>query len=444
MSNLINQLASINIQQNLPAEIDVNNITRKFDEIFRKLGNFKDFRSEYEKKTFIARWWHNDKLRDAQLDSIEVQAEFSKTVGQLIAISIMQSKELTTQQVVLNSQQTKLKEQADGIAAHADELQQQQKILTDQSEALENLVREYFQLKGLTLDGATKLIEMAHEIKETKDALIKDFSENTSKITDGFGNVLQQFHDELLALDGELNQKIEVRSKRLQDELETLQQLSDQRIAEFNRYLGQHNDALGILNAMVDRINHDTHENFEAFSEFKVDSDSRYERLSEAANQRMDHLNQKIGNQENALVSLSGLQEVVAKRCTQLEVGIDASETRANELQQLHNDLKRVQQNQGEVFTIFEKAIEEKHDLFTARTTQVLTEHSQRLDHLQDDLRGMVDQQISTGEMLAGLRKTIWIQHIQIRRIMIITALGFLLTWGAIAYQIVHWLHRTL
>jgi hypothetical protein len=38
MSNLINQLASINIQQNLPAAIDVDNIARTFAENFKKLA----------------------------------------------------------------------------------------------------------------------------------------------------------------------------------------------------------------------------------------------------------------------------------------------------------------------------------------------------------------------------------------------------------------------
>jgi chromosome segregation ATPase len=431
MSNLINQLASINIQQNLPAAIDVDNIARTFAENFKKLDNFRDFRSNYEQKNFIARWWHNDKLRDAQLDSIEVQAEFSKTVGQLIAISIMQSKELTIQQNTLNSQQAKLKGQADGIADHAGELQQQQKKLADQSEALEKLVREYFELKGLTQDGAKKLIEMAHEIKETKDALIKDFSEHTANITDGFHDAQKKTQAELQELDGKLNENIEKSTEYLRHEFATQQQQLDKRLVEITDHLGQHNHAIGELRANQEQIKNSVREHLVAFSEFKTESVSSIRDLTEHADQRM-------GDLEDVLTGLSNQQNGVAQRCTELEVGQAASMTRVNELQQQHDDLARVQQSYGGDFLIFRKSSEEKHDLLSSHTSQGMTGLGQQLHILQDGLRSLGDQQISSKDLLVGLRETIGLQHIQIHRIMIITATGFLLTWGAIAYVMVH------
>ncbi len=176
MSEIINELATIEVSKEVLQQLDLGGIYQTFTNNYRKLDDLKNFRSEYEKKNRLMRWWHNDKLRDAQLDSLEVQAEFSKTIGQLMMLSIMQSKKLYEQQTQLNEQQRKLKTQADGIAEHASELQRQHQKLAEQSGKLETLVHEYFALKGLTEDGARKLIEIANEIKATKESMLQEFS----------------------------------------------------------------------------------------------------------------------------------------------------------------------------------------------------------------------------------------------------------------------------
>lgn len=176
MSQIITELATIEVSNEVLQQMDMGEIYQSFSKNFRELGDLKNFRTEYEKKNRLMRWWHNDKLRDAQLDSAEVQAEFSKTIGQLMMISIMQSKKLSEQQTQLNDQQGRLKIQADGIAKHAGELQEQHQVLAEQSQRLETLVREYFELKGLTEEGAQKLIEIAREVKATKDQMLEEFA----------------------------------------------------------------------------------------------------------------------------------------------------------------------------------------------------------------------------------------------------------------------------
>ena len=176
MSQIINELATIEVSNEVLQQLDVGGIYQSFSKNYRKLDDLKSFRTEYEKKNSLMRWWHNDGLRDAQLDSAEVQAEFSKTIGQLMMISIIQSKKLSEQQTQLNDQQVRLKAQADGIAEHAGKLQEQHQVLAEQSQKLENLVREYFELKGLSEDGAQKLIEIAREVKATKNQMLQEFA----------------------------------------------------------------------------------------------------------------------------------------------------------------------------------------------------------------------------------------------------------------------------
>lgn len=195
MSQLINNLATIEISQEIVNQLDLESIYSNFSKNYRKLDDLKDFRSDYEKKNKLMRWWHNDKLRDAQLDSAEVQAEFSKTIGQLMMISIMQSKKLAEQQQQLTAQQIKLKEQANGIAEQAQQLQEQHHTLAKQSEELERLVTEYFALKGLTEKGAEKLIAISKEIKGTKESMLQEFSQRAENMEAAQSSMLSKAND---------------------------------------------------------------------------------------------------------------------------------------------------------------------------------------------------------------------------------------------------------
>lgn len=218
MSQLINELATIEVSNDALQQLGVANIYQDFSKNYRRLDELKNFRTEYEKKNRVMRWWHNDKLRDAQLDSAEVQAEFSKTIGQLMMIGIMQSKKLAEQQTQLNNQQGGLKKQADGIAEHAGALQQQHETLARQSEKLETLVKEYFALKGLTEDGAQRLIEIAAEIKATKEGMLVQFAVRAEG--------LEALHSETLSkmasISAEVSGRIADSEKEIRSEFQAL------------------------------------------------------------------------------------------------------------------------------------------------------------------------------------------------------------------------------
>ena len=179
---MIGQLATIEIKDNTLQQLDVTKILDRFHRYYKKLDDLKSFRNTYEQKNTILKWWDSDELRNAQLDSSEVQAAFSKAIGELMLLSIMQAKKLTEQQSLLFEQQIALKKQAENIAEHTGELVNQHRALADQSDRLETLVREYFELKGLTDDGAQKLIEIAGEIKVTKTSMLEEFDRRTGLI----------------------------------------------------------------------------------------------------------------------------------------------------------------------------------------------------------------------------------------------------------------------
>lgn len=201
MSQIINELATIEVSNEVVQELDLAGIYRSFSENYKKLGDLKNFRSSYEKHNRAMRWWHNDKLRDAQLDSAEVQGEFSKTIGQLMMISIMQSRKLTEQQALLNEQQHKLARQADGIAENAATLQGQHRKLAEQSIELKTLVEDYIALKGLTEDGMQKLVAIAKEIKATKESMVLHVDQRTQAIEAQCSDVAAQMQALSVALE---------------------------------------------------------------------------------------------------------------------------------------------------------------------------------------------------------------------------------------------------
>jgi hypothetical protein len=246
MSQIINQLATIEINNEVLQQLDLGGIYESFSRNYKKLDDLKNFRTDYEKKNRLMRWWHNDKLRDAQLDSSEVQAEFSKTIGQLMMISILQSRKLSEGQTQLNDQQrelniqtdrieknteqlqlqsallenqsSELKEQADSIEGQTVELQHQHARLEEQSESLKKLMDDYFALQGLTEEGALKLISIGNEVKTTKENLLQEFASRSET----FESLCRDLRTKMVSLSVQVGERIQASEEQTSVELNSI------------------------------------------------------------------------------------------------------------------------------------------------------------------------------------------------------------------------------
>lgn len=208
MSEILNQLASLEVSNEMINFADLHEIASNFKNNYEKLDNLKEFRSEYEKKTWFRRLWHRDSLRDVQMDATQVQAEFSKSIGQLMMISILQSKMMSNQQTVLNAQQLGLKAQADNIETNTKDLAAQHEGLKEQSERLENLVRDYFALKGLTEKGAAELIRIATEVKGTKNEMLANFDERVTDLQEIYSQFSHRLDERVAQIDSQVQAAI--------------------------------------------------------------------------------------------------------------------------------------------------------------------------------------------------------------------------------------------
>lgn len=176
MTDLIRDIAKIEVPKDLLDQIDVSEVLDRFRQKFRRLDDLKKFREEHEQRNFISRWWNNDELDNAQLNAQQLQAEFSKSLGQLMVISMLQSQRLEQQQQLLSRQQDQIQSQASSILAHTHALDAQHGELSQQAAELKKLVEDYFELRGLTQEGAKKLIAIANEVKGTRDELLSGFA----------------------------------------------------------------------------------------------------------------------------------------------------------------------------------------------------------------------------------------------------------------------------
>ncbi|EGQ8060798.1 hypothetical protein MWT71_001876 [Vibrio parahaemolyticus] len=190
LHQVVQSMSQVSIPQEILNKVDMKNLLKGFSDDYKKLNDLKVARARHEDRNFVSRWWNNDELENAQLDAAELQASFSKKLGQLMVISVAQSQQLNQQQMGLSDQQRIIKRQTEQLAENDEHLNNQQLSLEEQNKKLEKLVNDYFELKGLTQDGALKLIKIANEVKETKDSLMMSFGNRMQEIDGIRQNIL--------------------------------------------------------------------------------------------------------------------------------------------------------------------------------------------------------------------------------------------------------------
>ncbi|HBV39988.1 MAG TPA: hypothetical protein DEF05_09975 [Erwinia sp.] len=173
--DVIKDLAQVRVSEAMLRQVDVPGLLKSFKEDYDKLDNLKKDREKHEARHAVSRWWNSEELETAQLNAAELHASFAKKLGQLMMISIAQAQMLNEQQQQLQNQQTRIKRQTSEIAEANDVIKGQQETLAEQQHSLEELIKDYFELKGLTAEGAKQLILIAQEVKQTKEQLLEAF-----------------------------------------------------------------------------------------------------------------------------------------------------------------------------------------------------------------------------------------------------------------------------
>ncbi|KTB55229.1 MULTISPECIES: hypothetical protein [Pseudomonas] len=216
MSKVIAQLASTVPSDDLLSRIDIADVYKKFHSTFKRLDDFKRLRDEHEQRNFLGRLFHRGELKNAQLDAQEVQAEFSKTLAQLMVISSLQAQQLTEQQGQLADQQKTLDAKAEELARQNTRLEQHQAVIKHQAAGLRQYVTDLLKVQGLTDEHGEMLISIAKEVMETRDRLLADFD-----------NRMQQMQGVLEEQQQLLREVLDEQASTLEQRLTKLEQAVD-------------------------------------------------------------------------------------------------------------------------------------------------------------------------------------------------------------------------
>lgn len=208
MSSIIAQLASTAPSDDLLAQIDIAEVYEKFHRIFKRLDDFKRARSEHEQRGAFGRLFHRGELKNAQLDAQEVQAEFSKTLAQLMVISSLQAKQLTEQQRQLANQQQAINVKAEQLARQNMRLEQHQAEIKHQAASLRLYVTDLLKVQGLTDEHGEMLISIANEVMEARDRLLADFDRRMQQVQGGLDEQQQLLREVLEEQASTLEQRL--------------------------------------------------------------------------------------------------------------------------------------------------------------------------------------------------------------------------------------------
>lgn len=272
MTDVIRQTSQIQFPDDLLRQIDLDGLVNDFKKSFERLDQFRNTRDAYEKRGLGEKIWDSitfdGTMENAQRDAVETLAAFSKAIGQLMVLSIVQSQRLQQQQEQLSTQQGVIKDQTQRIELNTLELSEQHETLAKQNADLEKLVTEFFELRGLTQEGAKKLISIANEVKTTRDDLLRAVEGSLATVSTQLQQALDQASRQAGALKdhvdsnvsevasrcAELSSELQVNDAKWSNQLTNFQVSSsdtEEKVTSFGGEIAKQNERLDSLSSGI-------------------------------------------------------------------------------------------------------------------------------------------------------------------------------------------------
>lgn len=416
MTLVIKEMAGLTVPKGLLDKIDMPGLIKGFKSDYDKLDDLKAARSKHEQRGSISQWWNSDELEDAQLDAAELQASFSKKLGQLMVISIEQSKLLTQQQSHLATQQNIIKEQASELASANKQLDKQQKKQLRQQVKLEDLINDYFELKGLTAKDAQKLIKIANEVKEMKTAIYAKFDQELMAITQIKDDLMVKFEQEVASFNSKLEQneiellkQLQCTSNDLAKKFKETKQSLLGSITNTNKLLDEHFQAAKEVNnktnlhlATLEKNTNNTKQQHETkISELQVTSEqtnSDLSKLQATSQEQVENLTKTIKqldlHHENLI---SEQKEFIISNHQELQAA----------LKQTDGDLSKLQetsQEQADVLTTTIKQVDLRHEKLLSEQKVIISKNHNELQASLDQTDSDISRlQTTSQEQVEGL-----------------------------------------
>lgn len=287
MELVVKEMAQVTVPKDLLKKIDMPSLLKDFKNDYGKLDDLGRARKKHESRGAISRWWNSDEIEEAQLDAAELQASFSKKLGQLMVISIQQSKILTEQQDNLLKQQNRIKQQANELSLANSQLDTQQKQQKQQQQKLEKLIKDYFELKGLTAKDAEKLIQIANDVKKMKKTIFDKLDLEVLSMNKIKDSLFKKFEKEVHLFNAKLDKfEVELQS--------TLNQISN----EFGEKFAA---AQKSLDTSLQKLNTTVTENYESLSQDNELTNLKISNIEKESQKKYVDLNDELATQQRIL-----------------------------------------------------------------------------------------------------------------------------------------------
>jgi chromosome segregation ATPase len=171
MSEIISQIAQINVPQDVLQNADFDGIVHDFRRHFRRLDDFQRLHGPVGTHDSLQPLWQAIASGDRpDTSDLEVSA-LAKTLGQLIVLSVVQSQQLQRQQDALGSQQTATRTLQQKVKQAHTLLAEHQQAQGMHSGEMQQVMHQLLDVRNELVATTQRVTEATQDTRKTREAL---------------------------------------------------------------------------------------------------------------------------------------------------------------------------------------------------------------------------------------------------------------------------------
>ncbi|WP_294001625.1 hypothetical protein [Sphaerotilus sp.] len=171
MSEIISQIAQINVPQDVLQNADFDGIVNDFRRHFRRLDDFQRIHGPVGMHDSLQPLWQAVASGDRpDTSDLEVSA-LSKTLGQLIVLSVVQSQQIQQQQDAIGSQQTATRTLQQKVKQAHTTLAEHQQAQGLRSTEMQQLTHHLLEVRNGLAASTQRVAEVGQDTRKTREEL---------------------------------------------------------------------------------------------------------------------------------------------------------------------------------------------------------------------------------------------------------------------------------
>jgi chromosome segregation ATPase len=183
MSEIISQIAQINVPQDVLQNADFDGIVNDFRRHFRRLDDFQRLHGPVGTHESLQPLWQAIASGDRpETSDLEVTA-LAKTLGQLIVLSVVQSQQLQRQQDALGSQQTATRTLQQKVKQAHTLLAEHQQTHSVHSGEMQQVMQQLLDVRDGLLATSQRVTEAAQDNRKTREELQSQIQKALEEVT---------------------------------------------------------------------------------------------------------------------------------------------------------------------------------------------------------------------------------------------------------------------